>query len=45
MYSIKFWLHFQETTVKENSLVLDSSKTTNIYCFPLNKTTPIFVAH
>lgn len=44
MYTIKFWLHFQETTAKENSLVLDSSKASNI-CFPLNETTPIFVAH
>lgn len=45
MYTKKFWLHFQKTTVKENSLVLDSRKTTSIYCFPLNETTPTSVAH
>lgn len=44
MYTIKSWLHFQGT-VKETSSALDSSKTSNICCFPLNETTPMFVAH
>lgn len=45
MYAIKSWLHFQETTIKENSVVLDSSKISSICCFPLNERTPPCLFH